>query len=133
MKKYISIELDKNRNIRFGMVALMKIEEKLGRPFAQIDFENELNRRSYIYNGLESYSVRFVYARNYGAFIINVIIEKLKSGVYEVYCTVKVATLDQVTFRFNIHDRDDIPMPELVNNIEEKAKTYRAIVKFVEA
>jgi hypothetical protein len=42
MKKYIPIELDKNRNLRFGMVALMKIEEKLGRPFAQIDFEHEL-------------------------------------------------------------------------------------------
>jgi len=99
----------------------------------KIDFENELKRRYYIYNGLESYSVRFVYARNYGAFIINVIIEKLNSGVYEVYCKVKVATSDQVAFKFNIHDRDDIPMPELVNSIEEKAKIYRAIVKFVEA
>jgi tRNA uridine 5-carbamoylmethylation protein Kti12 len=98
----------------------------------KIDFENELNRRSYVYNGLESYSVRFVYARNYGAFIINVIIEKLNSGVYEVYCTVKVATSDQVAFRFNIHDRGEF-IPELVNNIEEKAKIYRAIVKFVES
>lgn len=39
MKKYVGIELDKQRNLRFGMVALMKIEEKLGKPFSQIDFE----------------------------------------------------------------------------------------------
>jgi len=99
----------------------------------KIDFENELNRRSYVYNGLESSSIRFIYARNYGAFIINLIINKTNSGVYEVYCRVKVATSDQVVFHFSIHDRDDIPMPELVNSIEEKAKTYRAIVKFVES
>lgn len=42
MKKFVSIELDKTRNLRFGMTALMKIEEKLGRPFSQIDFEHEL-------------------------------------------------------------------------------------------
>lgn len=42
MKKFIGIELDKQRNLRYGMVALMKIEEKLGRPFSSIDFENDL-------------------------------------------------------------------------------------------
>jgi hypothetical protein len=98
----------------------------------KIDFENELNRRSYVYNGLESSSTRFIYARNCGAFIINLIISKTNSGVYEVYCRVKVATSDQVVFHFSIHDRGEF-IPELVNNIEEKAKTYRAIVKFVES
>lgn len=42
MKKYISIELDKTRNLRYGMVALMKIEDKLGKAFASIDFDKEL-------------------------------------------------------------------------------------------
>lgn len=39
-KKFVPIELDKTRNIRFGMVALTKIEKKLGKPFAKIDFDN---------------------------------------------------------------------------------------------
>lgn len=39
-KKFIAIELDKTRNLRFGMVALSKIENKLGKPFSKIDFEN---------------------------------------------------------------------------------------------
>jgi hypothetical protein len=42
-KKYTTIELDKSRNLRYGMVALMKIEKKLGKPFSKIDFENEMN------------------------------------------------------------------------------------------
>lgn len=41
-KKFVPIELDKTRNIRYGMVALMKIEKKLGKPFAKIDFDNEI-------------------------------------------------------------------------------------------
>lgn len=41
-KKFIPIDLDKTRNLRYGMVALMKIEMKLGKPFAKIDFENEM-------------------------------------------------------------------------------------------
>lgn len=56
MKKYIGIELDKQRNLRFGMVALMKIEEKLGKPFAQIDFEFGLQYKdlaTIIWAGLE--------------------------------------------------------------------------------
>lgn len=38
-KKYVPVELDKTRNLRYGMVALMKIENKLGKPFAKIDFD----------------------------------------------------------------------------------------------
>jgi len=41
-KKFVPIELDKTRNLRYGMVALMKLEKKLGKPFAKIDFENEM-------------------------------------------------------------------------------------------
>lgn len=56
MKKFVGIELDKQRNLRFGMVALMKIEDKLGRPFASIDFENDLHYKDLaviIWAGLE--------------------------------------------------------------------------------
>ena len=42
MKKYVGIDLDKARNLRFGMVALMKIEEKLGKSFQEIDFQGSL-------------------------------------------------------------------------------------------
>jgi hypothetical protein len=41
-KKFVPIELDKTRNMRFGMVALIRLEKKLGKPFAKIDFENEM-------------------------------------------------------------------------------------------
>jgi len=41
-KKFLPIILDKTRNLSYGMVALMKIEKKLGKPFAKIDFENEM-------------------------------------------------------------------------------------------
>lgn len=39
MKKFVPIELDKTRNIRFGMVALMKVEKKLGKSFSKINFD----------------------------------------------------------------------------------------------
>lgn len=42
MVKFIEINLDKPRKLRFGMMALMRIEKKLGKPFSKIDFENEL-------------------------------------------------------------------------------------------
>ena len=41
-KKFIPFVLDKTRNLRYGMVALTRIEKKLGKPFAKIDFENEM-------------------------------------------------------------------------------------------
>ena len=40
MKKSISIELDKTRNMRLDSDALEKIEDKFDRPFHRIDFEN---------------------------------------------------------------------------------------------
>ena len=42
MNKFTEIKLDKTRNLRFGMVAIMKIEKKIGKPFSKIDFENEM-------------------------------------------------------------------------------------------
>lgn len=41
-KKFTPLVLDKTRNLRYGMVALTKIEKKLGKPFTKIDFENEM-------------------------------------------------------------------------------------------
>jgi len=41
-KKFVPIELDKTRNMRYGMVSLIKLEKKLGKPFSKIDFENEM-------------------------------------------------------------------------------------------
>ena len=39
MNRFVEIKLDKTRNLRFGMVALMKIEKSLGKPFTTIDFD----------------------------------------------------------------------------------------------
>lgn len=36
---YIPVEMDKVRNLRFGMRAVSYIEKKLGKPLAKIDFE----------------------------------------------------------------------------------------------
>jgi hypothetical protein len=100
----------------------------------KIDFVNELIRRFYIYNNLQSTPIKCIYARNYGAYIINLTMENVNipPPEYEICCTVKFATSDQVAFKFSVYDKD-ILIPELVNSIEEKAKVYWAIVKFVEA
>ena len=39
MKKFTAIELDKTRNLRYGMVAISLIEEKLNKVITDIDFE----------------------------------------------------------------------------------------------
>ena len=41
-KKFLPIILDKTRNLHYGMVALMRLEKKLGKPFSKLDFENEM-------------------------------------------------------------------------------------------
>lgn len=41
-KKFVPIVLDKTRNLRYGMVGLMKLENRLGKPFAKINFEEEM-------------------------------------------------------------------------------------------
>jgi hypothetical protein len=97
------------------------------------DFVNELIRRFYVYNDLQSTHIECIYARNYGAYIINLTIETVSlPPKYEICCTVKFATSDQVAFKFSVYDKD-ILIPELVNSIEEKVKVYWAIVKFVES
>jgi len=97
------------------------------------DFVNELIRRFYVYNNLQSTRIECIYARNYGAYIINLTIENVNlPPEYEICCTVKFATSDQVAFKFSVYDKD-ILIPELVNSIEEKVKVYWAIVKFVES
>lgn len=40
MVKYTEVKLDKTRNLRYGMAALIKIEKALGISFSKIDFEN---------------------------------------------------------------------------------------------
>jgi len=96
------------------------------------DFVNELIKRFYIYNNLQSTPIKCIYARNYGAYIINLTIETVNlPPEYEIFCTVKFATSDQVAFKFSVYDKD-ILIPEIVNSIEEKVKVYWAIVKFVE-
>ena len=37
---YITIEMDKARNFKFGMRAVDFIERKFGKPIAKVDFEN---------------------------------------------------------------------------------------------
>lgn len=40
MKKSVTIELDKARNLRYGINALVKIEELLGKPITALDLNN---------------------------------------------------------------------------------------------
>ncbi len=40
MKKGVTIELDKPRTLRYGINALVRIEEILGRPIMNLDLEN---------------------------------------------------------------------------------------------
>ena len=39
-KKTVTIELDKARNLRYGMNGLVKIEELTGRPITKLDLDN---------------------------------------------------------------------------------------------
>ena len=39
-KKTVTIELDKARNLRYGMNALVKIEELTGKPITKLDLES---------------------------------------------------------------------------------------------
>ena len=54
MKKFVPIKLDKMRNFRYGMVALAKIEELIGKPINELDLTalsiNDLKK--VIYAGL---------------------------------------------------------------------------------
>ncbi|MDN5302944.1 MAG: Phage tail assembly chaperone protein [Thermoanaerobacteraceae bacterium] len=40
MKQSVTIELDRPRSLRYGMNALVKIEEMIGRPISKLDLEN---------------------------------------------------------------------------------------------
>ena len=37
---YVPIELDKTRNLRYGLKAISLIEKKIGKPIAKIDMDN---------------------------------------------------------------------------------------------
>lgn len=54
MKKSVTIELDKARNMRYGMNALVKIEELIGKSITNIDLANlSINElRNIIFAGL---------------------------------------------------------------------------------
>ncbi|MDS1030966.1 hypothetical protein RDV78_11040 [Bacillota bacterium LX-D] len=53
-KQSVTIELDRLRNLRYGMNALVKIEEMVGRPISKLDLENISIKdlRTIIYAGL---------------------------------------------------------------------------------
>jgi hypothetical protein len=38
MNRYVEIQLDKARNLKYGMLSLMKLEKKIGKTISQIDF-----------------------------------------------------------------------------------------------
>ena len=40
MKKSVTIELDKIRNLRYGLNALVKVEELTGKTITKLDLEN---------------------------------------------------------------------------------------------
>ncbi len=54
MKKSVAIELDKKRNLRYGMNALVTVEEQIGKPITSLDLENISMKdlRSILYAGL---------------------------------------------------------------------------------
>lgn len=54
-KAFVPIQLDKVRNLRFGMKALSKIEDVLGKPLAKIDMNAMTQRElaTFIWAGLE--------------------------------------------------------------------------------
>lgn len=54
MKKSITIELEKARNLRYGINALVKIEELTGRPITKLDLDNISMKdlRTILYAGL---------------------------------------------------------------------------------
>lgn len=54
MKKSVTIELDKARNLRYGMNALVKIEELIGKPITKIDLNSVSIKelRDILYAGL---------------------------------------------------------------------------------
>lgn len=53
-KQSVTIELDRPRNLRYGMNALVKIEEMIGRPISKLDLDNISikDMRTIIYAGL---------------------------------------------------------------------------------
>lgn len=53
-KKTVSIQLDKERNLRYGMNALIKVEELTGRPISKLDLDNITMKdlRTIVYAGL---------------------------------------------------------------------------------
>jgi hypothetical protein len=54
MKKSVTIELDKPRNLRFGINALIRVEELTGKPITKLDLENISMKdlRTIVYAGL---------------------------------------------------------------------------------
>jgi hypothetical protein len=54
-KAFVPIQLDKTRNLRYGMKALSKVEDALGKPLAKIDMNNLTQRElaTFIWAGLE--------------------------------------------------------------------------------
>jgi hypothetical protein len=54
-KAFVSIQLDKMRNLRFGMKALSKIEDALGKPLSKVDMNNMTMHElaTFIWAGLE--------------------------------------------------------------------------------
>lgn len=53
-KAYVPIQLDKMRNLRYGMKALSKIEDVLGKPLAKIDMNSMTQRElaTFVWAGL---------------------------------------------------------------------------------
>ena len=54
MKQSVTLELEKPRSLRYGMNALVKIEEMIGRPISKLDLEHISikDMRTIIYAGL---------------------------------------------------------------------------------
>jgi len=53
-KQSVTLELDKPRSLRFGLNALVRIEEMIGKPISKLDLDNisVKDMRTIIYSGL---------------------------------------------------------------------------------
>lgn len=96
MKQSITIELDRPRNLRYGMNALVKIEEMIGRPISKLDLENISIKdlRTIIYAGL-FHEDKNLSPEKIGELIdefsdINTVAEKLGEAMTEAFGTKNV-------------------------------------------
>jgi len=91
MRQSVTIELDRPRNLRYGMNALVKIEEMIGRPISKLENISIKDMRTIIYAGL-FHEDKNLSPEKVGELIdefsdINTVAEKLGEAMTEAFGT----------------------------------------------